>query len=107
MRAVVLKVFIVALLFVNVEGAAESVDENSFHQAHHAHADDVGDQWFPDSDGEDHEGDACEHFCHAHGVVLSSDVKAIDIAPNQFFVVPHPTLSISRAAAPPIPPPNI
>lgn len=95
------------MLFVSVESAAESIDELSFHQTHHAHADDSGDEWFSDSDGSDHEGDACEHFCHAHGVVLSSDVKAIDIPQDQFFVVPHPTLSISRAAAPPIPPPNI
>jgi len=95
------------MFFVSIEGAAESNDELSFHQTHHAHADDSGDEWFPDSDGSDHEGDACEHFCHAHVVVLSSDIESTIEPQFQFFVTLPPARNVIRSAAPPTPPPNI
>ena len=75
MRDSILKLVIAAMLFVSVECVSETVDEASFHQTHHAHADD-GTEWYPDSDGPDHSGEVCEHFCHSHSVALVLEVSA-------------------------------
>mgnify|MGYP001548614900 FL=1 len=75
MRDVILKLVIAAMLFVSVECVSELVDESSFHQTHHAHADDSA-GWYPDSDGSDHNGEVCEHFCHSHGVALTLAISA-------------------------------
>jgi hypothetical protein len=107
MRAFVLKTFIVALLFAGLEGAAESVGDTDFHQTHHAHADDVDNQWVPDSDGSDHEGDSCEHFCHAHAVALTTQFSFPSMPMIQYDVPVHSAHTVTRRAAPPIPPPNI
>ncbi len=72
MRHWILKLVIASMLFVSMEGIADSVDETSFRQTHHAHAGDADNQWVPDSDGGDHEGDSCEHFCHVHVVALTT-----------------------------------
>jgi len=93
------------MLFVSIESAAESIDELSFHQTHHAHADD-GEDWFPDSDGSDHEGDACEHFCHAHVIALTAETSVPSLQMFQEFVATPSTYSVIRATAPPTPPPN-
>lgn len=106
MRDGILKLLIAALLFVSVEGVAESVDEASFHQTHHAHADDTDDQWFPDSDGSDHEGDSCDHYCHAHVVALNAQVSLPSLQRFQQFVPATSPQSVTRATAPPTPPPN-
>ena len=94
------------MLFVSIESAAESIDELSFHQTHHAHADD-GEDWFPDSDGSDHEGDACEHFCHAHVIALTAEISVPSIQMFQEFIATPSAYSVIRAAAPPTPPPNV
>jgi hypothetical protein len=107
MRDATLKLLIAAMLFVSMEGVAESVDDASFHQTHHTHVDDVGNQWFPDSDGSDHESDACEHFCHAHVVALIMQATLPDMQKFQLFVPASAPQSVTRATAPPTPPPNI
>ena len=102
----VLKLVVVSLLFVSMEGIADSVDEASFHQTHHAHADEPGAEWFPDSDGSDHGGDACEHFCHAHGVALTPQITLPNVSMSRSFdsaLVEH---AVTRSTAPPTPPPN-
>ena len=106
MRTGILTLFIASMLFVSMEGVAESVDDASFHQTHHAHADDAGNQWFPDSDGSDHESDACEHFCHTHVVVVTAQVSLPSLQKFQQFVSVPATCSVTRATAPPTPPPN-
>jgi len=106
MRDVILKLVIAAMLFVSMESVAESVDDASFHQTHHAHADDAGNQWFPDSDGSDHESEACEHFCHAHVVAVTAQVSVPSMQKFQQFVSPPSACSVTRATAPPTPPPN-
>jgi hypothetical protein len=106
MRDRIVKLLIASMLFVSMEGFADSVDESSFHQTHHAHADNGGNQWFPDSDGVDHSGDACEHFCHAHAVALADQVS-FDELPKFRTLMPLLTArTISCVAAPPTPPPN-
>jgi len=105
MRDGIIKLLLVALLFVSMEGVAESVDEASFHQTHHAHADD-GTEWFPDSDGSEHEGDACEHYCHAHVVALTTQISLLGLHKFQHYVSGPSPQSVSRATAPPTPPPN-
>ena len=102
----VLKLLIVSLLFVSMEGFADSVDETSFHQTHHAHADEAGAEWFPDSDGSDHESEACEHFCHAHVVALTTQFSMPSLPRFQHLAPPIPAQVITRATAPPTPPPN-
>ena len=102
----VLKLVIVSLLFVSMEGFADSVDETSFHQTHHAHADEAGAEWFPDSDGSDHESEACEHFCHAHVVALIARFSTPSLPVFQHYSPLIPTLASTRATAPPTPPPN-
>ncbi len=102
----VLKLVIVSLLFVSMEGFADSVDETSFHQTHHAHADEAGAEWFPDSDGSDHEGEACEHFCHAHVVALTTRFSMPILPRFRHLAPPIPGQVISRPTAPPTPPPN-
>jgi len=106
MRNATLKILIAAMLFVSMEGVAESVDDASFHQTHHAHADDSGNQWYPDSDGSDHESDACEHFCHAHAIALTAEISVPSLQQFQEFVATPSAYSASRATAPPTPPPN-
>ena len=106
MSSHIIKLLIVSMLFVSMEAVVESVDDASFHQTHHAHADESGDQWFPDSDGSDHEGDACEHFCHAHVVAVSSQISMPSMQNFQGFVLPPSVYSVTRAVAPPTPPPN-
>ena len=56
MRDWILKLLIASILFVSVEGAAESVDDESFHQTQHSQSDNADNQWIPDSDRNDHEG---------------------------------------------------
>ncbi len=106
MRDVVLKIVIAAMLFVTVEGTAEAIDETSFHQTHHAHTED-GTEWFPDSDGSDHEGDACEHFCHTHVVALTPQVSLPVLPKSRSLLQVLPVNAAGRAPASPIPPPNI
>lgn len=107
MRAGILKLLIASILFVSMEGVADSIDEASFHQTHHAHAEDAGDQWFPDSDGSDHEGESCEHFCHAHVVALTTRTSLPSMPMFQHDVPVLSAHSVSRSTAPPTPPPNL
>jgi len=107
MRDGILKLFIVSMLFVSMEGVADSVDEVSFHQTHHAHVDSSGDQWFPDSDGGDHEGESCEHFCHAHVVALATQVSLPSMPMFRHDIPALAAHSSSRSTAPPTPPPNL
>ena len=74
MRDAILKLSIAAMLFVSMEGTAESIDETSFHQTHHAHAED-GAEWFPDSDGGDHEGEARADPEESPGPLLADGVE--------------------------------
>ncbi len=106
MRIWVLSLFIASTLFVSVESAAESIDELSFHQTHHAHAGDGGGEWYPDSDDNNHESDACEHFCHAHVVAVTAQVSLPNIQTFQEFVSAPSVCSATRTMAPPTPPPN-
>ena len=106
MRNVILSLVIASMLFVSMEGAAEPVDDESFHQTHHAHADNSGNQWYPDSDGSGHESDACEHFCHAHVIALTAEISVPSLQKFQEFVATPSAHSAIRATAPPTPPPN-
>ena len=106
MRDWIFKLIIASMLFVGVEGVAESVDDGSFHQTHHAHADDSNGDWFPDSDGDDHGGDSCEHFCHLHSVGLVSQFALAQLQNFQSFEVVLAAQRIAYIAAPPTPPPN-
>ena len=106
MRDVILKSVIVAMLFVTMESTAEPVDETSFHQTHHAHADD-GAEWFHDTDGSDHDGEACEHFCHVHVVALTSQMSVPSLPTSRDLLHVPPVYTVHRATAPPTPPPNI
>jgi hypothetical protein len=83
------------------------MDETRFHQTHHAHVDNGGNQWFPDSDGDDHSGDACEHFCHAHAVALTEQVSFEELPKFRAFTPALAEHTISCSAAPPTPPPNL
>lgn len=106
MRDGILMLFIVSTLFVSMEGIAESVDDASFHKTHHAHADEAGEKWFPDSDGSNHEGDACDHFCHAHAVALTTQMMVQGAPVSRYFVPVLPAHTVSYSSAPPTPPPN-
>jgi hypothetical protein len=106
MRDVILKLVIAAMLFVTMEGMAESVDETSFHQTHHAHADE-GDQWYPDSDGNEHEGESCEHFCHVHVIALASQITVAELPRFRGPLIAASAYAITRNTEPPTPPPNI
>jgi len=105
MRDGILKLLIASMLFVSVEGLADSVDELSFHQAHHA--DDAGAQWFPDSDGDTHESDACEHFCHAHVVGPTTQIKLANVPQSRYFMAAPPAHAVTHGVAPPTPPPDL
>jgi len=103
----IFKLIIASMLFVSLEGTVEAVDDASFHQTHHSHSDDAKDQWYPDSDGSDHDGDSCEHFCHAHAVALSARISVPNLPKFRQFAPVISAHAISRGAAPPTPPPNI
>ena len=106
MRDAIVKLAIAAMLFVSMEGIAEPIDETSFHQTHHAHADE-GNEWFPDTDGSDHEGEACEHFCHVHVVALTSQISVPSLQRSRGFLHAPSDYTAHRATAPPTPPPII
>lgn len=106
MRNCVLQFLILSMLLVSMEGVAESIDDASFHQTHHAHAEDAGSQWYPDSDGNDHESDACEHFCHAHVIAVAAQISLPNLQKFQQFVPTSSACSVTRTTAPPTPPPN-
>lgn len=105
MRDGTLKLLIATMLFVSMEGMANAMDELNFHQAHHA--DDAGAQWFPNSDGDAHEGDACEHFCHAHVVGLTTQVILAIVAHVQYYLTAPPAHAVTHSVPPPTPPPNL
>ena len=107
MRDRILMLVIASMLFVSMEGFADSVDEASFHQTHHSHAEDGDNLWFPDSDGNDHKSEACEHFCHAHVVGLTSEVTVAGLPKFRAFVSAHPAHIVIYSPAPPTPPPNL
>ena len=95
----------IALLATSLEGAAEPVDDNAFHQTHHSHADDAN-QWYSDHDGDEHDSDACEHFCHLHAVGLVGHVSLPQLDVPNAFVPGRGNAYHERATAPPTPPPN-
>ena len=105
MRTWVLQLLVVSLLVTSMEGAAEPVDDTTFHQSHHSHTDD-GTQWYPDFDDEDHDGDACEHFCHLHAIALVGYDSLRLLNQHSAFVPGCPATRHERATAPPTPPPN-
>jgi hypothetical protein len=107
MRDRILMLLIASMLVVSMEGMADVVDDASFHQTHHAHADDADNQWFPNSDGDDHESDGSAHFCHAHGVGLAGQVMPVNAPAIQYFVPVPPAQIVAHIVPPPIPPPNI
>ena len=109
MRDGILKLFIICMLFVSMEGVAKSVDETSFHQTHHSHADGAENLWFPVSDGGDHESDAdsCQHFCHAHAVALTTQFSLPSFPKLHHGVPAIAVRTNTRGASPPTPPPNI
>jgi hypothetical protein len=107
MRDGILKLLIACMLFVSMEGTADAVDALSFHQTHHAHVNDSGNQWFPDSDGDDHESDACEHFCHAHSVGLTGQLVLANVPRYRIYVPVPPARTLTHSIAPPTPPPNL
>ena len=103
----ILKILIATMLFVSLEGVAESVGETSFHQSHHIHADDADALWFPNTESDDHEGDSYEHFCHAHVVGLTSHIS-LPVMPKFRHNPPaFYTHARTRGDSPPTPPPNI
>lgn len=105
MRDGILKLLIACMLFVSVEGMADAVDALSFHQTHHAHVDDAGNQWFPDLDGDEHEGDACEHFCHGHFVGLTGQMLLANLPQYRCYVSTPPARTLTHSVVPPTPPP--
>jgi hypothetical protein len=96
---------IAAMLFVSAEAVADTVDETVFHQQHHSHAD-IGDAWYPDSDGIDHDGGACEHFCHVHVVAVPQQVLAPSLETSGCMPPVFSSRQLTRLLAPPTPPPN-
>ncbi len=106
MRFWILHLLIATMLFTSMESVAESVDDGIFHQTHHAHVDDLN-QWYPDSDGDEHDSENCEHFCHAHAIALTSHELAPQPSASRYFEVTRSTESRKRYATPPTPPPNI
>lgn len=106
MHRTIVRLAIASLLFVSMEGVADVVDELSFHQTHHARVDDVGNQWFPDSDGDDHAGDACEHFCDAHVVALTGRAVLPQAPQYRFYVPVLSSKTVTHGKAPPTPPPD-
>lgn len=107
MRRWILKLLIASLLFAGVESMASAVDDLSFHQTHHAHVSDAGNQWFPDIEGDDHGDDACEHFCHAYGVALTRHAVPENLSQYKVFVPASPAHALTHSITPPTPPPNL
>lgn len=107
MRDKILKLLIASMFFVSMEGMTDSMDEVSFHQSHHAHADDPENQWFPDTDGDDHDGDFCNHYCHAHFVGLITNYALPSVPQLVLFSPALRTRAVTHSTAPPTPPPNI
>lgn len=106
MRNWVPKLLMVSILFVSMEGVAESVDDQSFHQTHHAHADEAGGEWHPDIEGDADAADSCEHFCHLHVVGLVAVHEPLAMPAVQLFASIPVSQSVARAVPPPDPPPN-
>lgn len=106
MRSFIVTSVIAAMLFAGAEGVAEPVDETSFHQTHHMHGDD-GQQWYPDSDGDEHDHQECQHFCHLHVVAVPPQVAASALPGHGSSAPTDSAPIVSREIDPPTPPPNI
>ncbi len=107
MRDIILTVLMVAILFVSLEATAELVNENNFHHTHHAHADEGGNQWYPDIHGDEHDEDSCDHVCHGHVVALAGQTLIADVPVFRLPVTARQSRQNTRGPAPPTPPPNI
>ncbi len=106
MRNWVPKLLMVSILFVSMEGVADSVEDQVFHQTHHAHVDEVGGEWYPDTEGGGHTTESCEHFCHLHAVALITLYESFPLRAVQSFASIPSSQSFARAVPPPTPPPN-
>ena len=106
MRDLLLKLVIVAMLFVTLEGTAEPFDEETSHQTHHAHAD-GGDQRVHEDDADDHECEACRHFCHVHVIALPSQTTTPEPLMIGASVLSPSIRFVTRNTSPPTPPPDI
>lgn len=103
MRNWIPKLLMVSVLFVSMEGVADSVDDQVFH---HTHVDEVGSEWSPDYDGDAHTSESCEHFCHLHAVGLVTLHESLTMRVVQSFVSNPSSQRFARAVPPPTPPPN-
>lgn len=107
MHRTIAKLIIASMLFVSMDGVADSLDDFSLHQANHTHADDGGAQWFPDSEGATDDGNSGEHFCHAHVFGPTTQVMLADVPHSRNYLIAPPAQPVTYDVAPPTPPPNI
>jgi len=103
MRNKILKLLIASMLFVSMEGMADSMDEVTFESSQSAV--DSGNQSVSDADVDD--GDSCNHYCHAHFVGLLAN-QTLPNVPQPFLFSPVLRTQVSTySSAPPTPPPNV
>ena len=107
MRARILKLLLVSMVFVSVEGVSDAVDDLGFHQTHHSHADDAANPWYPDADGDENALDSCEHFCHGHSVGLIGQLLVAAIPKSGVYTLIRPAEAATQFREPPTPPPDI
>ena len=99
---------IISVLFLSVDGAADSVIKGHAHAAGSAHQFDNGAGATPDNTSDtEANGDHCERCCHGHTAGITAQVAAIMTAfatgDNEPGRSPHVR---NFAQAPPSPPPN-
>jgi len=105
MRDKILKLLIASMLFASMASMADSMDEVTFQPSENY--DDLGNQAFPDTDGDNVDVDFCNHYCHAHFVGLITSHTLPNVPQPVFFSPALRTRVSTHNTAPPTPPPNV
>lgn len=103
MRPFISYLFIFSLLFMSIEGVANSMGEEHPHGEEYTHNLDSDDST---STNVDSNGNHCQHCCHGHCINILGHliIMNCDVTDQRFSIYEPYILNFSQA--PPTPPPN-
>ncbi len=108
MRLIIYQILVIAVLFMNTEGAWDMAKESHPHSNKFAHQVDEDQQLTTDPDPlSDGNGSYCEHLCHGHMSSIAADPTHFDLTGSGGYYAFHVAPLSSRLQAPPTPPPNV
>ena len=107
MRKFICQILAVLVLFMSAEGAWDMAKESHAHRDSLAHQVDANDHGLVDPDPlSDGDNSQCGHLCHGHMSSITSGSDELLIVENGNHIAFNSSPILSRAQAPPTPPPN-